>query len=81
MDVDQILLGVRERDNWRRRLDVLRRSLTDVRRKRAYVAARLRRIRRELARLADLTDAVWDASRPTVRTPAHAPREANFRGR
>jgi chromosome segregation ATPase len=82
MDVDQILLGVQERDKWRRRLETLRGSLTDVKRKRAHIEERLRRIRRELAELARLTDAVLDVSRRSpVRNPIHAARPPHLPGR
>jgi len=68
VDVDSALLSVRERDNWRRRMEVLERSLMDVREHRRKLQLRLRRVRKELARLRMAADAVLDLSRPMART-------------
>ncbi len=51
VDVDSALLSVQERDNWRRRVEVLERSLADVRERRRRLETRLRRLRRDLVRL------------------------------
>jgi len=51
VDVDSVLLSVQERDKWRRRLELLERSLTDVRERRRRLELRLRRIKKELVRL------------------------------
>jgi septal ring factor EnvC (AmiA/AmiB activator) len=58
VDVDSALLSVQERDNWRRRMDVLERSLTDVRDRRRRLETRLRRVRRELGRLREAAEAI-----------------------
>ena len=58
MDVESVLLSVQERDKWRRRLELLRASLDELRSRRAVVTGRLRRIKRDLRRLGDYSDAV-----------------------
>ena len=58
MDVDSVLLNVQERDKWRRRLQLLRASLGELKTRRARVSERLKRIKRELRRLGDYSDAV-----------------------
>jgi septal ring factor EnvC (AmiA/AmiB activator) len=77
VDVDSALLSVQERDNWRRRMEVLERSLSDVREQRRKLELRLRRVRKDLARLRMAADAVLDLSKPTrrpemVRVPSPA---------
>ncbi len=67
VDVDSALLSVQERDNWRRRMEVLERSLGEVRARRHKLDIRLRRIRKELARLRVTSDAVRDHARPARR--------------
>ncbi|MGB6441709.1 MAG: hypothetical protein WBF81_00215 [Thermoplasmata archaeon] len=67
VDVDSALLSVQERDNWRRRMDVLERSLLDVRNQRHKLEVRLQRIRKDLARLRTAAREVVDGSRPTHR--------------
>ncbi len=57
VDVDSALLSVQERDNWRRRMEVLERSLAEVRERRRRLETRLRRLRRELVRLRDAAEA------------------------
>ncbi len=57
VDVDSALLSVQERDNWRRRMEVLERSLAEVREQRRRLETRLRRLRRELVRLRDAAEA------------------------
>ncbi|MCI4361274.1 MAG: hypothetical protein L3J91_06175 [Thermoplasmata archaeon] len=58
MDVESVLLNVQERDKWRRRLELLRASLGELKLRRARVTQRLRRIKRELRRLGEYSDAV-----------------------
>ncbi|MCI4353015.1 MAG: hypothetical protein L3K14_06470 [Thermoplasmata archaeon] len=58
MDVDTVLASVQERDKWQRRLEVLQVALADVRDRQVRVAARLRRLKRELARVQELSEAV-----------------------
>ncbi len=68
VDVDSALLSVQERDNWRRRMEVLERSLTEVREHRKKLEARLRRVRKELLRLRQAADALLDLARLPPRT-------------
>lgn len=63
VDVDSVLLSVQERDKWRRRMELLERSLTDVRGRRLRLEARLRRVRKELQKLHRASDAVMDMRR------------------
>jgi chromosome segregation ATPase len=63
VDVDSALLSVQERDNWRRRMEVLERSLAEIREHRRRLELRLRRVRKELVRLRMAADAVLDLSR------------------
>jgi hypothetical protein len=67
VNVDSALLSVQERDNWRRRMEVLERSLSDVRERRRRLEFRLRRVRKELTRLRVAAEALLDLSRPTRR--------------
>jgi chromosome segregation ATPase len=66
VDVDSALLSVQERDNWRRRMEVLESSLAEVRERRRRIEGRLRRVRRELARLRD----AGEATLPSLDPPA-----------
>jgi hypothetical protein len=67
VDVDTALLSVQERDNWRRRMEVLERSLEEVREHRRKLELRLRRVRKDLARLRMAADAVLDFSQAARR--------------
>lgn len=67
VDVDSALLSVQERDNWRRRMEVLERALAEVREHRRKLELRLQRVRKELVRLRMVAEAVVDVSRPTPR--------------
>jgi len=58
VDVDTVLASVQERDKWRRRLEVLQAALADVRDRQVRVAARLRRLKQELARVQELAEEV-----------------------
>jgi hypothetical protein len=58
VDVDSVLQGVRERDNWGRRLELLERSLREIQGRRRRLEARLRRVRKELARLPLVAEAI-----------------------
>ena len=57
VDLDSVLLSVQERDKWRRRLELLERSLSDVRERRRRLELRLRRIKKDLVRLTNTTAA------------------------
>jgi hypothetical protein len=61
MDVQTILLSVEERDKWRRRLEVLRTTLADVRVRRRGVERQLKHLKRELARLGSIADPASEA--------------------
>jgi len=66
VDVDSVLLSVQERDKWRHRMELLERSLTDARVRRRRIEIRLRRVRKELAKLRETGEAVLDMSRPSL---------------
>jgi septal ring factor EnvC (AmiA/AmiB activator) len=51
VDATSVLAGVQERDKWRRRVDLLERSLREVREKRRLLERQLARLSRELANL------------------------------
>ncbi|HKS59734.1 MAG TPA: hypothetical protein VJS68_03030 [Thermoplasmata archaeon] len=72
MDVETILLGVQERDKWRRRLETLQQSLRDVRDQRRRVETRLRRLKRELSKFHAVSEAVIDQHR-TLRAGGRSP--------
>jgi hypothetical protein len=63
VDVDSVLLSVQERDKWRHRMELLERSLREVRERRRRLELRLRRIKKELAALRIASDAVLDLTR------------------
>ena len=71
VDVDSVLLSVQERDKWRHRMELLERSLRDVRERRHRLELRLRRIRKELARLRVTTDALLDLARSQAPRDMH----------
>jgi chromosome segregation ATPase len=78
VDVDSVLLSVQERDKWRRRMEVLERSLGEVRERRRRLERSLRRLRKELTKLRITADAVLDFARTQVqsevnRAPRHPP--------
>lgn len=83
MDVDTVLANVQERDKWQRRLEVLQAALADVRDREVRVAARLRRLKHELARVQELAEEVSGHSGritpPSQRV--HAPTRPNFPAR
>jgi hypothetical protein len=80
VDVDTVLASVQERDKWQRRLEVLQTALADVRDRQVRVAARLRRLKQELARVQALSEAVIGSghriSEPSQR--GHASARPNF---
>jgi len=71
VDVDSVLLSVQERDKWRHRMELLERSLREVRERRQRLELRLRRIKKDLAKLRVTADAVLDLAR-THREVNHA---------
>jgi hypothetical protein len=58
VDTESVLLNVQEREKWRRRMDLLDRTLGELRTQRRRVETRLHRIRQEIARLQVAADAV-----------------------
>lgn len=66
VDVDSVLLSVQERDKWRHRMELLERSLAEAVARRRRLEVRLRRVRKELARLRQTGEAVLDMSRPSL---------------
>jgi septal ring factor EnvC (AmiA/AmiB activator) len=60
MDVDTVLQSVQERDKWRGRLAVLQSSLREIRDRETRLQQRLRRLKRELAKLSAVSDAILD---------------------
>jgi hypothetical protein len=77
MDIETVLQSVQERDKWRSRLTLLQESLREIRTREVRLQKRLRRIKRELAQLAKVSDAILDGSRRQIsggagrgRTPA-----------
>lgn len=80
VDVDSVLLSVQERDKWRRRMELLERSLREVRDKRHRIELRLHRVKKELARLRVTIDALRELSRgPDAAEVAHATRTSALR--
>ncbi len=51
VDATSVVAGVQERDKWRHRVDLLERSLREVRERRRQLERQLRRLTRELANL------------------------------
>ena len=79
MDVDTVLLSVQERDKWRHRLQLLERSLSEIRDRRQRLSKRLRRIKRDLARLKDVSDAILDPMRSRRHPePVHASNDSRL---
>ena len=77
-----MLLSVQERDNWRRRMQLLEKSLREVRERRRRLELRLRRITAELAKLMDVSHAILDRSKTPANPGAvHASRSLQFAGR
>jgi hypothetical protein len=60
MDVETVLLSVQERDNWRRRLELLEKALAGVRESKRRVEVRLRRLKRELSQMRHFADNAFD---------------------
>jgi chromosome segregation ATPase len=58
VDTESVLLNVQEREKWQRRMDLLDRTLAELRSQRRRVETRLRRIRQEIARVQLAADSV-----------------------
>jgi len=66
VDAVTVLQGIQELQKWRRRVEVLERSLGDVQERRRRLQSRLRKLERDVARLRALGDTMVDlAARPT----------------
>jgi septal ring factor EnvC (AmiA/AmiB activator) len=76
VDAVTVLQGIQELDKWRRRVEVLERSLGDIRERRRRLQTRLRKLERDVARLRALGDSMVDlAARPSQMIEVHnAPR-------
>lgn len=81
MNVDQVLLSVQERDKWQRRVAQLQLSLSQTRDRRQRLERRLRRIRRELARLAAYSDAILSKAPESRARTVHATADLQLRAR
>jgi predicted nucleic acid-binding Zn-ribbon protein len=62
VDADSVLQNVQERDKWRHRMETLERSLAQIRGERLREELRLRRLRKEIARLQAALDEVLDSA-------------------
>ena len=71
VDVDSVLLSVQERDKWRHRMELLERSLREVRERRRRLELRLRRIHKELARLRVTAESLLDLARSQAPPDMH----------
>jgi len=75
VDADTVLQGMQERDKWRHRVELLERSLDEVRDHRRRIAQRLKRLERDLARLRIVSESVLEiAHRPPHYEVRSAPR-------
>ena len=80
VDVDSVLLSVQERDKWRHRMELLERSLREIRDRRRRLEVRLRHIKKELSRFRVSADALHYLSRtPVSKGVASAPRSTPLR--
>ncbi|MFZ0890997.1 MAG: hypothetical protein WB778_01535 [Thermoplasmata archaeon] len=82
MDVDTVLLSVQEREKWRHRMELLAGSLSDVRARRRKLERQLRRVRKELARLVQVSDVILrHGTTITANERTHATRNFQYAGR
>lgn len=63
VDADSVLQGMQEREKWRRRAELLERSLGEVRERRRRLQLRLKRLDVDLAHLRMLDDVFVDLPR------------------
>jgi chromosome segregation ATPase len=63
VDTDSILQNMQEREKWRRRVDLLERSLRELQEQRRRVENRLLRVRKDILKLQQTADAVLDLAR------------------
>lgn len=64
VDADSVLQGVQERDKWSHRVELLERSLGEIRDRKRRIEHRLKRLERELLRLRQLGDTVLEIAHP-----------------
>ncbi|MGP8078605.1 MAG: hypothetical protein ACLQD8_05550 [Thermoplasmata archaeon] len=74
VDADSVLQGMQERDKWSRRVELLERSLGEVRDRRRRVQTRLKKLERDLALLHKIGDSVVDIANPSTIEVRSAPR-------
>ncbi|HEV2429485.1 MAG TPA: hypothetical protein VGV64_06555 [Thermoplasmata archaeon] len=60
MNVDAVLQSVEERDKWRRRLALLQATLNDIRARQRRIALRVKRLKQELRRVSEYSDAILE---------------------
>jgi hypothetical protein len=76
-----VLLSVQEREKWRHRMELLASSLADVRARRLKLERQLRRLRKDLARLAQVSDVIsGHASMITLHERPNATRNFQYAG-
>ena len=66
VDADSVLEGVQEREKWRHRVELLERSLAEVRDRRRRAQWRLKRLERDLTHLLQLGDAALEIAHPAA---------------
>jgi septal ring factor EnvC (AmiA/AmiB activator) len=75
VDADSVLQGMQERDKWRRRTELLERSLGEVRDRRRRIEVRLKKLERDLSHLKMLGDSIAEiAQLPSSIQVRNAPR-------
>ncbi len=80
VDVDSVLLSVQERDKWRQRMELLERSLREIRERRHRLEVRLRRIKKEMTRLRVVAETLASQGRAVLSGEVlNAPRGAPLR--
>ena len=77
-----MLLSVQEREKWRHRMELLMSSLGDVRARRRKLERQLRRIRKDLSRLAQVSDVILAHGTTIIAGErSHATRNFQYAGR
>jgi len=75
VDADSVLQGMQERDKWRRRTELLERSLGEVRDRRRRIELRLKKLERDLANMKLLGDSIAEVAQAPSSIPVrYAPR-------
>ncbi|MCI4348979.1 MAG: hypothetical protein L3J93_02005 [Thermoplasmata archaeon] len=81
MDVDAVVLNLEERDKWRTRLALLEHTLEEIRTRRGRTEARLKRIKSELRRLSEYSDAVLEHAGRSAGGRAYGPSNGHLPAR